>query len=96
MTKNTSPHASEWLNGRVMYGGLAVRRIEVMENLRSKGVDEHSIGFFVLKDTVNVTAEEAAWWDRQWAQMQAIEALVDEGMTWSDAQAALMAVQAAA
>lgn len=90
MARSTQNLASEWLNGRVTYGGPAVRRCEVIEHLRAQGADERSIGHFTLKPTVEVTAEEAAIHDYHWQRIQAIERLCEEeDMTFSDAQAVL-------
>lgn len=88
MTTHTNA-ASEWLNGRVIYGGPAVRRIEVIEHLRQQGVDEHSIGFWVLKPDVIVTPEEAEMHDYHWQRILRIEEIEAEGFSFSDAQAIL-------
>lgn len=93
---NTRDFATAHLNAFVMYGGIPVRRIEIIRDLRAKGVDEHSIGFFTLKPDVELTTEQAAHAEREWTRLQAIEALVAEGMTWSDAQAVIMAEEVAA
>ena len=93
MARSTQNLASEWLNGRVIYGGPAVRRVDVIQHLRAQGVDERSIGYFTLKATVEVTAEEAEQHDALWARIQAIEELEAEGMSFSDAQAVLDAEQ---
>lgn len=85
--RTTSDLASEHLNGFVLYGGMHVRRIDVIRHCRSNGVDEHSIGFFTLKATVDLTPEQATVADAEWARMLRIEALAAEGMTFSDAQA---------
>lgn len=88
MTNNKRPNAvSQVLNAFVMYGGMPVRRKDVIDHCRSVGVDEHSIGFFTLKPDVELDADEAKMAEAEWARMLRIEALEAEGLTFSDAQA---------
>jgi hypothetical protein len=82
---------SDHLNAFVLYGGQHVRRIDVIRHLRTAGIAERSIGHFTLQVDVALDAEQAAWADAEWARTLRIEDLEAEGMTFSDAQAVLMA-----
>lgn len=78
----------KYFNTRVMYGGLALPRHIVIEDLRSKGIPEKSVGFWVSEGhEVEVTEMAALWYDQQWIDLQRIEKIQDdEGVTFAEAQ----------
>lgn len=90
MSKNRRPnYIDRYFTARLWYSGYALPRHVIIEDLRSRGVPEQSMGSWLSeRHETEVTAEQALWYDQQWIILQRVEQVqYEREITFAAAQA---------